>query len=71
MILQEAIKSGKYFHRPRHGDDIFDVRHNRLWLAVLDYSEEPPYYMFLEPEYTGFESLNAEDILANDWEIIK
>ena len=39
-------------------------------VCFLDYSEETPIYMFSEPEYSGFESLNAEDILADDWEIL-
>lgn len=71
MTVQEAIKSGKYFHRPRHDDDVFDVRNGRLWTGILLYDEEPPYYSFSNPEYSGFESLNAEDILADDWEIIE
>ena len=70
MTLQEAIKSKQYFHRPKHDDDIFDVRQGRLWCAFLDYSEDPPIYIFSDPEYSGFESLNAEDILADDWEIL-
>mgnify|MGYP003289703810 CR=1 FL=1 len=71
MTLQEAIKSGKYFHRPnKHGDDVFNIRKNRLCTGILLYDEEPSYYSFSDPEYSGFESLSAEDILADDWEII-
>lgn len=70
MIIQEAIKSGKYFHRPTHNDNIFDVKKGRLWRGFLDYSEETPYYIFYHPEYSGFEALNTEDILADDWEIV-
>lgn len=71
MTIQNAIKSGKYFHRPIHDDDVFNVRNGRLWTGILLYDGEPPYYYFSDPEYSGFESLNAEDILADDWEIIE
>lgn len=71
MTIQNAIKSGKYFHRQIHGDDVFDVRNNRLWYGTLLHDEEPPYYSFYDPEYTGFENLNVEDILADDWEIVE
>ena len=70
MTIQEAIKSGRYFHRPRHNDDIFYVKYNELFYGFKDYSEEPPTYIFQEPEYSGFEIINAKDILADDWEII-
>lgn len=71
MTIQEAIKSGKWFRRPRHRYDMYKVIDNRLWCAWLDYSEEPPLYQLSDPEYSGFESLNAEDILADDWEVVE
>lgn len=70
MTIQEVIKSKKPFHRSKHGEDVFQVVQNRLWYGWLDYSENPPRYEFSDPEYSGFESLNAEDILADDWEIV-
>lgn len=71
MTIQEAINSNKYFYRQKYGDEyVFCIRENRLCTTFLYYSEPTPTYCYSYPEYSGFEQLNTEDILADDWEVV-
>lgn len=71
MTIQEAIKSGKPFKREKDPYNIYYiVKNNRLYDSYEDWSEDEMKLRWTEPEYSGFEHLNAEDILADDWIVL-
>lgn len=73
MNIIEAIKEaqkGKYIYRPEdYTRRIYTVRDNDLCEVSWAYLEDGVPYAWT-PEYTGFEALDAEDILADDWEAV-
>lgn len=73
MNIIEAIKEaqkGKYIYRPPARDySIYRVVDNDLCEVSWSFLEEGVPYPWT-PEYTGFEAIDAEDILADDWEAV-
>lgn len=85
MTIQEAIKSGKYFYRASNIDHMCRVEQysesekdyraghgiliNGYWYSGL--FSKIGEYDFCKPEYSGFEALFVENILADDWEVIE
>lgn len=70
MTIQEAIKSGKKFKRPKH-----DEASQYFESGTGPYSNDVgcDYFVFGEGSLAMFSTsidLYAEDILADDWELV-